>query len=95
MDKSYWKWNFSNNIDMREMFLDCAKMNDPNISKFTININTSVKMSGMFKGAAAFNQPLDTWDTQKVTDMSGMFMDAIVFNQDISDELSAFIYNCS
>jgi surface protein len=38
-------------------------------------------MSGMFIGAAAFNQPLGSWDVSKVTDMSGMFYQAAVFNQ--------------
>jgi surface protein len=38
----------------------------------------------MFSGAAAFNQPLATWNTSLVTDMTAMFFEAIAFNQDIS-----------
>ena len=38
----------------------------------------------MFYGAAAFNQPIGSWDTAKVTDMSDMFDGAAAFYQDIS-----------
>ena len=31
-----------------------------------------------------FNQPLNKWNTRKVTDMSYMFASAVRFNQDIS-----------
>ena len=41
-------------------------------------------MSHMFDGATAFNQPLNTWDTSKVTDMSHMFDGATVFNQPLN-----------
>ena len=30
-------------------------------------------MARMFASARAFNQPLNNWDTSKVTDMSWMF----------------------
>merc|ERR1712078_390413 len=40
-------------------------------------------MSGMFWGAAAFNQPLDGWDVSSVTKMAFMFKDAAAFNQNL------------
>jgi surface protein len=42
-------------------------------------------MNGMFLGSEAFNQPINDWDTSKVTDMKEMFLSATVFQQDISD----------
>ena len=38
----------------------------------------------MFMGAAAFNQPLASWQTGKVTAMSNMFMGAAAFNQSLA-----------
>jgi surface protein len=41
-------------------------------------------MGSMFSYAYAFNQPIGSWDTAKVTNVSSMFMFASSFNQDIS-----------
>jgi surface protein len=41
-------------------------------------------MSGMFRDAYSFNQPLNSWNTSNVTDMTFMFNSATAFNQDIS-----------
>ena len=41
-------------------------------------------MSNMFSGALRFDQPLNTWDTAKVSDMSYMFNGAAAFNQNLS-----------
>jgi surface protein len=41
-------------------------------------------MYGMFRNAPAFNQPIGSWNTAKVTNVAIMFYDATDFNQDIS-----------
>jgi surface protein len=41
-------------------------------------------LSGLFEGAADFNQDLSTWDVSLVTDMSRLFKDASAFNADLS-----------
>ena len=38
-------------------------------------------MSGMFRCASSFNQPLNSWDMSGVTDVSEMFAEAESFNQ--------------
>ena len=41
-------------------------------------------MGNMFNGATSFNQPLNDWNTESVTNMNLMFISASSFNQDIS-----------
>jgi surface protein len=47
-------------------------------------------MGWMFKGAAAFNQPLADWDVSQVTNMNCMFRDAAAF--DPGPELDAWVH---
>merc|ERR1739848_421092 len=42
-------------------------------------------MEHMFHGASSFNQPLNDWRVDNVTDMGGMFRDASSFNQPLGD----------
>ena len=42
-------------------------------------------MYGLFYGAKAFNQPIDSWDVSGVTDMKGIFKDANTFKQSLEN----------
>jgi surface protein len=53
------------------------------IDNWTIKTTGAVNMSGMFQSAAAFNQPIGSWNTSSVTTMQSMFQSASAFNQDI------------
>src|SRR5690554_5018170 len=41
-------------------------------------------MHGMFLGASAFNQPLDSWDVSSITHMESLFYDATSFDQSLA-----------
>ena len=42
-------------------------------------------MESMFDGASAFNQPLNDWQVDNVTNMMAMFHGAKSFNQPLND----------
>ena len=42
-------------------------------------------MSQMFRETKTFNQPLNNWDTSKVTTMYGMFQATDVFDQPLNN----------
>ncbi len=75
------KWNVSNVMSMRKMFV-CNSNFNSDLSKW--NVSNVTNMSGMFSGATQFNSDLSKWDVSKVTDMSGMFSGATQFNSDLS-----------
>ncbi len=59
-------------------FNSTISINDWNVSNVT-------NMSGIFRGATKFNQPLNKWNVSNVTNMEGMFRDAWSFNQPLND----------
>ena len=70
-------------MSMHAFAKECEKLNHipeqaPNLSKVT-------DMSGMFRGATSFNQPLDNWDTANVKKLSWMFYKAAAFNQPLEN----------
>ena len=81
-------WNVSGVIDMRSMFGNCDKFNQPLNSWDVSNVTD---MAIMFTRCYRFNQPLNSWETYSVHTMSGMFSGGyysrepeMVFNQDLS-----------
>ena len=73
------QWGDASWTTMRSAFQDATNMvyaatDIPDLSRAT-------DMSWMFKGAAAFNGDISSWDTSSVTNMAGMFSGATSFNQ--------------
>ncbi|MDP4040141.1 BspA family leucine-rich repeat surface protein [Mycoplasma mycoides] len=65
----------------KELFAYSNQFNDEKIKKWDMsNIEDT---SGMFLGAAKFNQDLSGWDTSNVKNMSKMFLNAKEFNSKI------------
>ena len=46
--------------------------------------SSTTVMSGMFRGAILFNQPINNWNTANVTNMITLLNNAKAFNQDLS-----------
>ena len=74
--------NLSHVTDMRRMFKNAAKFNQP-MNHWDVSHVTN--MSGLFSHAESFNQPLDHWDVSHVTNMSAMFIGASHFNQPLEN----------
>ena len=50
-------------------------------------------MNGTFVDTGSFNQPLDGWDTTKVTTIAGMFQRALSFNQPLDSYVITNVTN--
>jgi surface protein len=84
-------WNVTAITDMSDLF----HLSDDDSSTVPASFYVGIEfwdvsnvenMSGMFLGAANFNQPIGRhWDVSNVTDMSGMFMGAASFNQPLNE----------
>jgi len=77
------QWGSNQWQSMNNAFFGCRNLvgnarDVPDLSQVT-------DMSGMFLGANAFNQDINTWDVSAVTDMSGIFRSAIIFNQNLGN----------
>jgi len=66
------------------LFFGCTDFNSDISAWDTTNVTNINGMSGMFRLATAFNQPIGTWNTAGVKNMSNMFNSASAFNSDIS-----------
>jgi surface protein len=67
------EWNFYGCSN-----LEISATDAPNLSNVT-------NMTGMFRSATAFNQPIDHWNTSNVTNMSMLFHLATSFNQPLGN----------
>lgn len=78
--------------DMGSMFNGCTILNGPlNIN--TWNTQSVVNMSGMFRSASTFNQPIGNWNTGNVTSFNNMFEGASAFNQPIAGWVTQKVTN--
>lgn len=57
--------------------------------------STVTDLSGMFKNAKGFNQPIGQWNTAAITNMSNMFSFATAFNQPIGTWNTSAVTNMS
>ncbi len=84
-DQNIGTWNLASLTQTqwggRGMFRNASSFNNggsDSIKDWDVSKVTS--MTEMFKGAAAFNQPIGDWDTSSVTSLSQMFWGASAFN---------------
>ena len=81
-------WDTASVTYMINMFNDATSFNNGNPSGVTSNTlnwdisNASIR--GMFSGASAFNQNIDSWDVSNVTTLSRLFYKANSFNHDLN-----------
>jgi surface protein len=79
--------------NMDNMLTGAGKLNDPNISKW--DVSNVANMSGLFRYATVFDQPLNEWKVNKVTNMSSMFSGASKFNQPLDKWYVGEVLNMS
>jgi len=80
-------WNVSNVTTFSGIFNNANNFNNggsSDINNWVFSTTSNINMSLMFR-QCLFNQPINNWNTQNVTNMSNMFEGATAFNQDISD----------
>ena len=65
--------NFDNFVGTANAKSSFNNGGSPDINNWIINTSADVNMAGMFSNCTDFNQPLNLWNTSRVTNMSGMF----------------------
>jgi len=79
-------WNVSSVSDFNQMFYGATTFNNggsPNINNWVLKSTGTINMGSMFRGATAFNQPLNLWNMSRVTSTGYMFLGANAFNQNV------------
>ena len=79
-------FNVSTCSDFGYMFRNSTRFNNggsTSIGTWTLKTTGGIAMDAMFNGAAAFNQPISSWNTSRVFTMQAMFGSANAFNQPI------------
>ena len=66
---------------MNRMFAGCGEVGPIFPESQAPDLSHVTDMSEMFSGAEAFNQPLNSWNTQNVISMESMFANTKTFNQ--------------
>ncbi|CAE7686452.1 unnamed protein product [Symbiodinium sp. CCMP2456] len=75
------KWDISSVTNMRRMFSGALAFTQPSNGTHRVCSPVEGLVKGMFLEAAAFNQPLNSWDISRVSNLYQMFKDAAVFSQ--------------
>ena len=80
-------WDVSGVSSFESMFQSASKFNNggsSGIGSWTFKTTGTIIMLNMFYGASIFNQPLNGWNTQAVTNMNSMFFGATNFNNGLA-----------
>lgn len=99
-------WDVSSSVSMPGMFQSASAFNNGDSGnnsahplswtmKATQDPNIALNMGGMFAQATSFNQAIDTWKMQNVTNTDHMFSGDHIFNQDLNSWNSSRITNMS
>ena len=102
----YVAWNTSNAMNIRSMFRDATTFNQP-IGKWnTSNVTNGRGMDSVFRGAAAFNQNINTkyditvgdltydaWDVSAARNMERMFQGCASFDQPLGEWVPSSVYD--
>jgi surface protein len=79
-------WNIGNVINFVNMFNGATAFNNGGssaIGNWVFKSTGSIDCGNMFFNASSFNQPVNTWNVNRITKMNGMFR-ACPFNQSLS-----------
>jgi len=78
-------WDVSKVTDMTSMFKDAKAFDQPAVSGWLKGTHAIAgdKLKGMFQGASAFNQELNSWNVAQVTQLDSMFKGATNFSKEI------------
>ena len=76
------RWNVSNVITMRNMFVNCKNFNC-DLSEW--DVSNVENISGIFSGCITFDyKSIENWNVSNVTNMENMFFNCVNFNCDLS-----------
>jgi len=83
---SITKWNMSGVRDVSFMFANNVLFNQPLASWQSKTSSTSsfTNLSGLFRLATTFNQPIGNWNVSNVSNFSAMFDNCLNFNQPLA-----------